>query len=48
MRSRKKELEEFVTAFEGTLKSLLTELRHLEDEAAKLHKQRVCNKTTVL
>ncbi|KAB1224969.1 Structural maintenance of chromosomes protein 5 [Morella rubra] len=40
MRSRKKELEEFVTAFEGTLKSLLTELRHLEDEAAKLHKQR--------
>lgn len=42
MRSRKKELEESVTAFEESLKSLQTELRYLEDEAAKLHKQRVC------
>ncbi|KAG7945746.1 hypothetical protein I3843_14G004900 [Carya illinoinensis] len=40
MRSRKKELEESVAAFEGSLKSLQSELRYLEDEAAKLHKQR--------
>ncbi|KAK9283376.1 hypothetical protein L1049_011618 [Liquidambar formosana] len=40
LRSRKNELEESITALEESFKSLQTEQRHLEDEAAKLHKQR--------
>ncbi|CAK9152290.1 unnamed protein product [Ilex paraguariensis] len=34
------ELEEFITILEGNLKSLQSELRHVEDEAAELHKRR--------
>ena len=42
MRSKKMELEESVATVEESLKSLQTELRYIEDEAAKFHKQRVC------
>ncbi|GMY22549.1 structural maintenance of chromosomes protein 5 isoform X2 [Fagus crenata] len=40
MRSKKMELEESVATVEESLKSLQTELRYIEDEAAKFHKQR--------
>ena len=41
LRSRSKELEETVGSLEETIKVLQTELRHLDDEAAQLHKLRV-------
>ena len=41
LRSRKKELEEIIDDLEESFKSLQIELRLLEDEGAKLHKQRV-------
>uniref|UniRef100_A0A1J3CXP7 Structural maintenance of chromosomes protein 5 n=1 Tax=Noccaea caerulescens TaxID=107243 RepID=A0A1J3CXP7_NOCCA len=40
LRSRKEELEDSVSALEETHKSLQTEQRLLEEEAAKLHKER--------
>ncbi|KAJ8747043.1 hypothetical protein K2173_011297 [Erythroxylum novogranatense] len=40
LRSRKEELEASVSSLEGNIKSILVEQRHLEDEEAKLHKQR--------
>ncbi|KAF8398367.1 hypothetical protein HHK36_017294 [Tetracentron sinense] len=40
LRSRKRELEDTITGLEGSFKTLQTEQRQLEDEAAKLHKQR--------
>lgn len=41
LRSRRKELEESIDDLEESFKSLQIELRLLEDEEAKLHKQRV-------
>nr|CAN81068.1 hypothetical protein VITISV_032538 [Vitis vinifera] len=41
LRSKKKELEEIIDDLEENFKSLQIEQRLLEDEAAKLHKQRV-------
>ncbi|XP_019051963.1 PREDICTED: structural maintenance of chromosomes protein 5 isoform X2 [Nelumbo nucifera] len=40
LRSRKKELEETIVGLEESFKTLQTEERHLEDETAKLIKQR--------
>ncbi|XAR54385.1 hypothetical protein NMG60_11029487 [Bertholletia excelsa] len=40
LRSRKKELDEIVRHLDESLKSMNIELRHAEDEAAKLHKER--------
>ncbi|KAL7259206.1 hypothetical protein ACSBR1_005158 [Camellia fascicularis] len=40
LRSRKKELDETITLLDEIMKSLQTELRRAEDEAAKLHRQR--------
>ncbi|KAF5946156.1 hypothetical protein HYC85_016384 [Camellia sinensis] len=40
LRSRKKELDETITLLDDNMKSLQTELRRAEDEAAKLHRQR--------
>lgn len=42
LRSRSKELEETIGNLEESFKGLQTELRLLDDEAAKLHKLRVC------
>lgn len=42
LRSWKMELEAAITALDEGVKSIQAELRLLEDEAAKLHKQRVC------
>lgn len=41
LRSRSKELEETIGSLEEKIKVLQTELRHLDDEAAQLHKLRV-------
>ncbi|KAL6989710.1 hypothetical protein U1Q18_015461 [Sarracenia purpurea var. burkii] len=40
LRCRKKELDEIVTHLDESLKSLQMDLRHAEDEAAQLHRQR--------
>lgn len=40
LKSRRKELEESISALEDSLKLLIREQRHLEDEGAKLHRQR--------
>ncbi|PIA53697.1 hypothetical protein AQUCO_00900346v1 [Aquilegia coerulea] len=40
LRARKNELEESIEALDGSVRSLLTEQRQFEDEAAKLRKQR--------
>ena len=42
MRSKKLELEESVFVIEESLGSFMNDLRYLEEEAAKFHKQRVC------
>ena len=42
MRSKKMELEESVSVIEESLGSFKNDLRYLEEEAAKFHKQRVC------
>lgn len=41
LRSKKKKLEESVDELEESLKSMQTEQRLIEDEAAKLQKERV-------
>ena len=40
LRSRKEELEDSISSIEETRKSLQTEQRLVEEEAAKLHKER--------
>ncbi|KAF5736462.1 structural maintenance of chromosomes protein 5 [Tripterygium wilfordii] len=40
LRSKKNELEEAVVSIEKSIKSILIEQRHLEDEASKLYKKR--------
>lgn len=42
LRSRKSELEGIIVDLEERIKEFLTEQRLLEDEAAKLRKERVC------
>ena len=42
MRSKKMELEESISVIEESLGSFKNDLRYLEEEAAKFHKQRVC------
>ncbi|OVA00848.1 RecF/RecN/SMC [Macleaya cordata] len=40
LRASKRELEDTIAGLDESFKTLQTELRHLEDEAAKLHRQR--------
>lgn len=42
LRSQKVEIESDISSIEESLKILLAEQRQLEDDAAKLHRQRVC------
>lgn len=45
LRSRKKDLEDRISDLEESLKPLQSDIRQIEDEASKLHKQRVWRKT---
>lgn len=45
LRTRKTELEDVISDLESSLKVLQSELRHFEDEAAKLQRERVSQMT---
>ena len=42
LRGKRKELDETISVLESSLKTLLSEIKELEDAQAQLQKERVC------